>query len=312
MTPLEPEASAVREAYRYYLAGVPLAAIARRWNDAGLVSGQAKWGRDKGEPGQWTGTTVNALLKNARYAGLRAYKGEVVAVAQWPALVPEETYRATLAKMATMGTPGPRKSPQRLLSGIARCGVCAAPGAPVWGGGAARRGVPGYRCSKSSGHFSRMAEPVDNYVTEVILRILSRPDARELLSKKRAPDTAAMHEELVALRTRLEGVAVEFADGALTGAQLRAMTERLRTRITEAEAALADAGRVDVLGPLVSSDDVWRVWKSLTLERKRAVIETLADITIYPPGRGTRIFRPETVDIVPKDAGGLHRGTTPM
>lgn len=298
MTPLEPEASAVRAAYNDYLAGVPLAAIARRWNEAGLVSGQAKWGRDKGQPGRWTGTTVRTALKNPRYAGLRAYRGEIVAQAEWPPLVPEETFQATVAKMAALGNPGPRKSPQRLLSGLALCGIC---GAPAWGGGAARRGMPGYRCSRAAGHFSRLSAPVDDYVTEVLLGVLARPDAVDLLTMKRAPDTDGMHDELSALRSRLESTAVEFADGVVTPAQLRAITGRIRARMAEIEANLADAGRVDVLGPLVTASDVREVWDGLTLERRRAVVDTLATVTIYPPGRGVRTFRPDTVAVTPKE-----------
>jgi site-specific DNA recombinase len=31
--------------------------------------------------------------------------------------------------------------------------------------------------------------------------------------------------------------------------------------------------------------------------KRGAVIDVLAVVTVYPPGRGTRTFRPETIDI---------------
>ena len=294
MTPIEPEASAVRAAYRDYLSGVPLARVAQRWNDAGLVSGQERWGRRKGELSTWTGRTVHDVLRNPRYAGLRAYKGEIVAEAVWPALVTEDVWRATVAKMASRGTNTSRKPHSRLLSGMARCGVC---GAPAWSGGAARRGKAGYRCSSAMGHFARMAVPCDEYVSAVMVARLSRPDAADLLRASETVDTAAMHEESQALRERLDGVAVEFADGSLTAAQLRTITERLRERIAGLEMAMADAGRVDLLGPVVSADDIQAAWDRLPLGHRRAIVDTLCTVTLHPPGRGTRTFRPESVSI---------------
>jgi hypothetical protein len=63
---------------------------------------------------------------------------------------------------------------------------------------------------------------------------------------------------------------------------------------------MADAGRVDVLGPLVLAGDVRAVWEALSVDRQRVVIDALMIIRIMPPGRGTRTFRPETVIIEPR------------
>ncbi|TQM62579.1 recombinase family protein [Humibacillus xanthopallidus] len=297
MTIREREADAIRTAYRDLLSGVPLAQIAKTWNEVELHSGQARWAEGhKGEPSRWTGQTVRVVLSNPRYAGLRAYKGEIVAEAKWPPVVAQETWRAAVAHLSTRQAV-PRKLARRLLSGLALCGVC---GAPVWGGGNARQNVPNYRCSAAYGHFARMSEPVDEYVSAVILERLSRPDAAQLLTTTKRPDTAALHDEASTLRNRLESVALEFADGTLTASQIRAITERLRSRLAELEESLADAGRVDVLGPLVRATDVRAVWDGLSLEHRRAIIDTLATVTIHPPGRGVRTFDPATVRVRPK------------
>ena len=60
---------------------------------------------------------------------------------------------------------------------------------------------------------------------------------------------------------------------------------------------MAEAGRVDVLAPLIGAEDIASAWEALDLSKKRAVISMLATIVIYPPGRGRRIFDPETVGI---------------
>lgn len=284
------EAQAVREAYTAVLAGVPLAQVARTWNAQGHTPGQAR--RD-GSPSSWRHDNVRAVLLNPRYAGKRAYKGEVVAEALWPALVDESTWQAARAVLEDPSRRSGPTSARSLLTGIARCGVC---GATVHAGGAARQ-VRSYRCSGALGHISRRAEPLDGYVSALMVARLARPDARELTHDRSRADLPALRDEAMALRARLDSLAVDFADGALTASQLRVATKRLQDKLADVEAALADAGRVDVLGPLVAAQDVRAAWDALDTARQRAIIDTLAEVTIRPAGRGTRTFRPESVGV---------------
>ncbi|TFC21337.1 zinc ribbon domain-containing protein [Cryobacterium glucosi] len=52
----------------------------------------------------------------------------------------------------------------------------------------------------------------------------------------------------------------------------------------------------DVLNDPAHSD-VTDAWDSLTTSRQRVIVGTLMRVTLFPPGRGTRTFRPETVGI---------------
>jgi site-specific DNA recombinase len=293
----EPEAAAVRQGFHDLLSGITLGAIARSWNEQGLTTGQQRQARSghAGEPSPWTSQNVRLVLTNPRYAGMVRYRGEIQPVsAQWPAIVDEATFSAAQAVLSNPARRSPGRGPSRVLTGLALCGVC---GATVHAGQNSRPGIRSYRCSASNGHFARMAEPVESFVEETVIRRLSRPDARELLLAPRASDTTALHVEAVGLRERLDSLAVAFADGSISASQLRSGTDRIRERLSEVDAELADAGRVDVLGELVAADDVRAVWKGYTTDRKRAVIATLMQVTLHPPGRGTRTFRPETVGI---------------
>ncbi|MGV0110530.1 recombinase family protein [Arthrobacter sp. CP30] len=289
------EAEAIRSGYASVLAGVPLAEIARTWNRAGFVTGQAKYSAAHyGEPSPWQAYSVRVVLRNARYMGMRSYNGEIVAEAVWPSIVDEATWRAV---DGILGHPERRRTPKSgtyLLSSIAVCGVC---GSRVHAGGTKRPGIRAYRCSGSMGHFSRMADPVDAYVGLLTVELLSREDARFLLHQQDRPDMDALRAQAVTFRDRLNSVAIEFAEGDLTASQLRTVTERLRQKLSDVEAAMADAGRVDTLGPLVNAEDVEAAWESLTMSRKRAVIDLLFHVVIHAPGRGTRTFRPETVGV---------------
>lgn len=283
---IKEEADAVRTAYDAFLAGTSLGSIARSWNTAGLISPQGS---------EWDRGNVGQVLRNARNAGKRTYRGAIVADAAWPEIVPETTWRAV---RTILDDPSRRTAPRggtALLTGIAVCGVCGTERVHT-GGTPKHVEYATYRC-RSMRCVSRNAGPVDKFVSDVIVERLSRPDAAELLIDAEAPDLDAVNAELLALRSRQTSLAVDFADGILTGQQLRAASERIAGRITELESKIADAGRVDILGPLVHAEDVQAVWDGMDTDRRRAVIAVLADVTIYAVGRGTRTFRPETVRV---------------
>lgn len=293
------ESDAVRQGYADVLTGVPLAAIARAWNAAGHSTGQQRQARSghAGEPSPWRATSVRQVLTNPRYAGLVRYRGEIMAEpAEWEAIVDLSTWTAV---QAVLENPTRRKTGRlatRLLTGIAVCGTEGC-GATVHAGGNARRGVAAYRCSGSFGHFARRAEPVEEYVRAVVVARLSRQDARDMLLRKPNADTAALRAEVTGLEARLDSLASNWADGALTDSQLRTATARARSRLAELEGTLSDVGRVDLLGGLVGAPDVGEVWDAYSIDRQRAVLKAFLRVTIHAPGRGARAFRPDTVGI---------------
>jgi DNA invertase Pin-like site-specific DNA recombinase len=305
VTVREDEAAVIRHAFDDVLSGASLAQIARNWNAAGFTTPQKT---RNGEPSKWIATTARGVLVNPRYAGFRGFtsepehgrrKVEATYPAKWPALVSEETWRAVVGMLSDPDRYTARyKGAKSLLTGVALCGVC---GATVHSGGANTRTRRIYRCSAgSNGHVSRSAAPVDEWVSEVVIARLSRPDAAELLRDGKRPDIDALRTESQVLRLRLDQIATEFADGVLTSGQLRTMTGRLKSKIAANESEMADAGRVNIFGPLVKAKDVRRVWQSLSTDNQRKVIDALMIIRIMAPGRGRRTFDPDTVIIEPR------------
>lgn len=291
------EADAISAGYQDLLSGVALAEIARRWNAAGLVTGQTRQARTgaAGEPSPWKATSVRAVLLNPRNAGRVRYRGEIMATpAIWPPVVDQTTFDAAVAVLLNPERRRTGRWPQHLLTGIAECGVC---GATVHAGGNARPGVRAYRCSGALGHVARKAEPVEQYVEAVAIARLSQPDAINLLQRHTGVDVDLLRFEAIGIRERLDSLAIDFADGSLTASQLRAASARMQTRLRALEEQLADTGRVNVFGDVVGAEDVGETWRSLSMERRRAILATLMRITLHPPGRGTRAFRPETVGI---------------
>jgi hypothetical protein len=104
-------------------------------------------------------------------------------------------------------------------------------------------------------------------------------------------DVVGLRQKAVSLRKRLDSIAIEFADDPdISVGMLRTMARRVKDQLNEVETDLADAGRVSVLAPLINADDVEAEWDSLLIDKRRAAIDTLMWVVLYPVGRGRRQF----------------------
>jgi hypothetical protein len=233
------------------------------------------------------------VLLNPRNAGLRAYRGEVVGPATWPALVDEETH-ATVVALLSMPERRTTSTTARtyLLPGLALCWKCGSDVAT----GHTRHGKRVYVC-RANKCVSRAATPVDELVEAVVVERLSRPDALELLSETDAPDISQHRVHAQAIRERLDDLATGLEEGVLTLAAVRRSSERLRAELGAVEAKIQSAAHADVLEPVVTAADPARAWAELDLAQRRGIVDTLMTITLTAPKRGRQTFDPETVEI---------------
>lgn len=140
-----------------------------------------------------------------------------------------------------------------------------------------------------------MADPVDEYVTEVTLDRLTQPDAAQLWTPELA-DAKALMAEADTLRRRRSDIDQDYADGILSPARFRAMNGRVASRLADVEAQIATAGQSSPLA-IVAAENVRATWATLSNAQRRGIIASLMTPVLHLPGRGTRTFRPETVEI---------------
>lgn len=303
------EAAEVVKMFGQFLNGIPLAAIVRDLNVRGVQT-------LRGKP--WKTGSVRDILLSARHAGLATYQGEVVGMGQWPAIVSEPEWRATVAHLRD---PSRRTSTGNraayLVSGIARCGSC---GGPITSAGIKKSSQQGestrfiYRCRPQVGKpgycVGRRRDWVDGYVTERVLERLCRDDAASLLEDEERPDLEALRLEQLDIRTQLDDAAMSFARRAIDARQLELITKELQGRKAEIDAMSAHTLRAPVLRVLVEAGTavvpderlaaVEAVWQGLTLDHQRAVVSVLMEVLLHPGGSGRRTFDPTRVEIIPK------------
>jgi hypothetical protein len=138
---------------------------------------------------------------------------------------------------------------------------------------------------------------VDGFITDLCIERLARDDAIGLIADE-VPhvDVPGLRAKAIALRQRLESMAIEFADDPdISPAQLRVMTRRVKVQLAKVDGQLADAGRVSVLAPLIGADDVRAAWDNMVVDQRRAAIDSLMFVVLHPVGRGARRFSVDSV-----------------
>lgn len=305
------EAEAVRRAYRSILDGVALAAICRRWNLDGL--------RTSKKGNEWDSSVLQQLLRSPRYAGYRVYKGEILVGddgepvrGEWPAIVDAETWHAAQAVLKDPSRKWPHPARQ-LLSGVALCGTCGA----VMQSGGSRNGRRRYRCSAMGGHAYREADPIDAFVTTVVLQYLARHDIREALAPEdRQGSIAELRLQLAELQVLSDRLVDSFADGDLTQQQLHRGQARVAKRRQELEERLPRHAN-SLVQKLTASPDPAELWSALDVDERRGVIDDLLVIRIMASRTKEatyfdwrrRILNPASVELLWKHSPGAVSGS---
>jgi DNA invertase Pin-like site-specific DNA recombinase len=292
---LDPErAPVVRQVFDEFLAGVTVGAITRQLNESGVRTVPTKSQPD-GAP--FRPTTVRRMLMSPYYAALLpipSEKGKVYDQAAitradcvegaWPAIVAPDEWQEAKTRLThpdRKTSPGPSR--KWLLSGIATCGAC---DEPIRAGGG-EAGIHSYRC-RSMKHFMRRGVPLDEFVENLVLARLSRPDAADLLLDRERPDIEALRAERRRLETSLDATLDEWQDGLITTPQKVRLLKRGNARIAEIDQLTMSGVNVDAFSSVVGQPDVEAAWTSLSLGRQRAIVEALMTIRVHSVGQGNR------------------------
>lgn len=246
--------------------------------------------------GQWDGTMLRQVLLRERNAGRRVHQGKVIGRGDWEPIVEEDTFDRLVAMLKNPARATARgNAPRHLLSGIALCGRC---------GAAVRRGPETtlasgkvlrahYRCPSCFG-LRRNQALVDEVVEGMLIEKMRQPRSRALFTGN-APDHRRALEERATIEARLDTAADQFAEGDITGDQLRRITARLRPVLEAAEERVRQSSSNPELAPLVG-EGFDKEWKLLTIEHKRELLRTVMTVTILPSRPGVT-FNPEDIQI---------------
>jgi DNA invertase Pin-like site-specific DNA recombinase len=293
----ETEAAEIRRAADAILAGVSLRQVTADLRRRGVPT-------VTGVP--WSAEAWKEILLRPRNAGLVVYQGEILegVEAKWDEILPRESWEAVTAVLTDPNrrtTPG--NTPRWLGSLIYRCGHPACikldPPSTLRVGTSGKRPQPAYRCFTHA-HLTRVAIPLDAYVSAVLCRRLSQADAIDLLDQPAtAIDTGELATQANALRERIREAKDLWESGVLSAADLKGRNARLSEQLADVQARLRSAAGHSPVADLAGRADAADVWAGLDLGRRRAILQTLAIVWVLPlekaPGRAP--FDPSTARI---------------
>ena len=202
-----------------------------------------------------------------------------MAIATWPAIISleeEEAIRAFLNSRKRLDTP----ARTALLVGLLVCGIC---GKKLVSNN--KEGRRRYMCRKDTvtgrgcGGIYITANLVEDFIVEAVLTRLNSPEMeRSLTQTKPNPRALATHAELSGLDSRFIELVEMVAEGEFTRAQYQAAMKVATERKSELEKVLAkERGVVAFVEGLGSPQIIAQKWKSLNLDRQRAILKSVIE-----------------------------------
>lgn len=278
----ESEAVVIREMADRFLAGESLNSLVKSMHERDIKTSQGLDFRHK---------QLRSFLYNPRWSGRREHLGEIVAKAEWGAIIEPEK-QDMIRKILDAPERKSVKSARRYLlsGGIAVCGTC--------GEGLIahpKEGVRRYICrrdghpsTKSCGQMYIKAEWVEEAVTEGLLLRLANPAFFVRMSERNMEDPSKekAYSEYLTLKTREIELGEMVADGTMNRAQFQAAQKKLSPQIEALERALERHAKADVaVFSATQASDALKNWGSLSLEQQRAVVKLVLDKVVIKKGR---------------------------
>lgn len=274
---VESEATLIRESAERLLDGWSLTAIA--------LDIQAR-GIDGPRGGRIQPRHVHLWLTSPTVAGFRVHRGENVGKGNWPAILDEDIWRRTCAKLATRST-GPSTGRKYLLTGgVAICGKCGAPmrGAPrkMSGGYAPYLHCPppvrgGQRCTGI-----RMLD-AEKVVLDALWAELDKPQFLTFLEADEYDrQRGEISSKLAALDTRRKELAEMWSRGELNGDEWAAARAGLATQEQQLREDLAAFPAAPVTADIGQAREAW---PHMTLDEQREFLSAFVSHVKILTGR---------------------------
>jgi len=273
------EADVIRDCARRVLAGDSLRSLCINLNERRIAPVTGR---------EWTSQTLRRILMSARISGRREHLGEVVAKAEWPAIITAQQSDRIRARLGDPDRRTNRSARRYFLAGLLRCGYCqmklyARPRAD---------GTRRYVCASGPGFggcgkVTIVADPLEQFVAEAVVHRLESPKLPQALTRPR--DDAKGTEwqaEIERTQKQLDELAELWAEAKITRGEWLAARAPIEKRQAVAKKKLAALNRTTALAPLIA--DAKRVreqWDGMTLERQQQIAVALLDRVVVGPGR---------------------------
>ena len=240
---------------------------------------------------------LREIFRNPRYAGLRAYKGEIVAEATWPALIKREHWERMQAILTTRSGDRIRAHVRSRFSPAS----CVAGNAEVRSRLARTEDNGAYGCQPRAqggcGSTVIKAEPLEEQIRDWLFDYLDDPVVDEHLARE--PETGGSVQKIVELEERADALASMFASGSISRRQFETASQKINADL-EAERVHLRPPSVTVTA-LDAGETVRDLWENADNELRREVLGAVVDhVTIGDAVRGWNFHDPTRAAVAPR------------
>lgn len=280
------EAEVIRECARRLLAGESTRSLCSDLNERGIRTVQG---------GEWKTQVLRRLLLSGRISGQREHRGEIVAEAEWPAIIsPDETLRIrTLLSDPDRRTN--RSARRYLMVRLLRCGLCG----ETLVSRPRQDGRRRYICARGPnftgcGRLYVIADELEAFVVEAVLYRLDSPELAAALNGSAVGEDDGCQAELEEASAQLQELARTYGDRQISMAEWLAARGPIEARVSLAKKRMARQARASAVVDHLGQADLLRErWASLPLTRQRAIVAAVLDHVVVGPGkRGLNRFDP--------------------
>lgn len=282
---VEEEAKDIRFIFDSILNGESLHSISRRMNEPYRIN------RPNGKP--WTNIAVRLVVSSPAHGGLSKVSDGEYVPALWEGIVSPDKWHAAQAILSDPTRRTNQGSERRWQgSGVYLCGVC---------GEVLRakitNGTNYYACV-SCHKVSRNQVKLDDLVNQVVLGYLDLPENRLSLIND-AGDGSALSDLMAkqsGLIERKNQLGELFAQGVVDVSQVARGNAEFEKQLKEIDRKISLAKETSpVLSLLLSSDSLVEHWAGMSADKRAGVIRELLVVTVFPAGRGAKVFDPTKV-----------------
>lgn len=302
----EAEAREIRRWADDLLAGVKMAQVLRdlaernvptvAQSDARTLKYRGKQVKHEG----WNSRTIRQILMHPRTAGHAVYRGVIVRRDAFPAIIPDEKWRALIVLLEDpRRRSAPSNTPKWLGSLQFQCGQC--DDGTTMSVRYTTKGVATYRC-RAKGHCLTPAVEADAYVEKAIIKRLSRDDVADLLPASSTVNLEELRDKIAQCQKAKESAARLLARGVFDEEQAAIASQEADTELAQVRKLIDAATQRSPLAEFATCDDAARTWKELSRGRKREIIAELVTVRLLPVGRGNRASIDQRVMIEPVQA----------
>lgn len=298
ITVVEHEAEVIKTCVARIIMGEHVNTIVRDLNEQGIPSARGAL---------WSNANFRKCITKMRYVifddqdpeqrGTDVYYGQEFQ-AVWRGLITREQHALMMARFSELDTirKGPNHVARRsyLLSGMVVCGACGRVmhGSSVTHDDALKQRR--YRCSRHDQHGNvigcgkvyRLADPVEDFVTQELLARLDVPEVTRALTAQPEDDgVSVLVEQLSGLRQHRADLVAEYGRGEHARADYKIMLAAADEAIELAEANVAQHLGTQTAKTLTTDEALRDLWDSASDDWKVSVVKLLIHKVIILPGR---------------------------